>query len=248
MSSSNDIHFDSTRLAYTPNSLKYLQVGRCMLFPTCLWRGFCSHITMTQDKQRNKSRQILESSIDSVDDYTGEAIKISQNTSRQRTENESVDESEDSISTLCRGPAVIRSALNEIDSLLDQSRRRSVPTPRSRRALITPREFQDMVREYEINQDTGLPMSRTTDSWGDEASEEQARETQQLPGFAVPRDLDTIREVPSYRDEDSKEPVLNHQASLTKEAVRFKVRNTKESNSNTLVKSVRLFFHRNDNY
>lgn len=116
------------------------------------------------------------------------------------------------MSALHRGPTVIRNALDEIDALLDRSRRRSNPMPKERRDgngnVMTPHDFQELVREYDFTQDTGLPMSRTTDSWGDEVSDEVVRsvgmptnELRHDNPDAVARELDTIREAPSSHGE-----------------------------------------------
>lgn len=78
---------------------------------------------------------------------------------------------------------------------------------------MTPRDFQELVREYDLTQDTGLPMSRTTDSWGDEVSDEMSRpvgnpnsEVRVDYPDTVARELDTIRELPSSHDEATPAP------------------------------------------
>lgn len=71
-----------------------------------------------------------------------------------------------------RGPGVIVEALNEIDALI------SNPPPLARRADFGGRgrrgtsSINDIVREYDLSLETGLPLSRTTDSWGDDPEEE----------------------------------------------------------------------------
>jgi hypothetical protein len=154
--------------------------------------------------------------VDSITDYAGEALRISENANFTRVQAEEMAESdtpsEGTLSALHRGPTVIRNALDEIDALLDRSRRRSNPMPKERGNgngnAMTPHDFQELVREYDLTQDTGLPLSRTTDSWGDEFSDELVRpvgipnnELRQDFPDTVARELDTIREAPSSHDE-----------------------------------------------
>lgn len=71
-----------------------------------------------------------------------------------------------------RGPGIIVEALNEIDALISNpplQARRTDNGGRSRRATSS---INDIVREYDLSLETGLPLSRTTDSWGDDPEEE----------------------------------------------------------------------------
>lgn len=99
---------------------------------------------------------------------------------------ESEDEAAESVEAMQRGPGVIRRALHEIDSLIGepskqsvlgqdaaQSRLRSTANDSGCEPTHSSPGVHDVVREFDISLETGLPLSRTTDSWGDDPEEEQ---------------------------------------------------------------------------
>lgn len=146
-------------------------------------------IGFMQEKQhRKKEAGALNrsGSLGSIPDYHGEACKISENAETSRTAlDEAVaadDSGEDTVDTLRRGPPAIRSALDEIDALIAQRRRRNAPASQGQLNRMTPRDFQDMIQEYDLAQDCGLPLSRTTDSWGEDVSDDVSRPVREVGG------------------------------------------------------------------
>lgn len=85
----------------------------------------------------------------------------------------SEEELPESIQAMQRGPGIIVDTLNEIDALI--SNPRSAPAG-ARRDHRTPATVHDIVREYDLSLETGLPLSRTTDSWGDDPEDDHRDE------------------------------------------------------------------------
>lgn len=71
-----------------------------------------------------------------------------------------------------RGPGVIVEALNEIDALISNPPPLARRTDHGRRGRRGATSINEIVREYDLSLETGLPLSRTTDSWGDDPEEE----------------------------------------------------------------------------
>ena len=131
------------------------------------------------------------------------------------------DPSPEHVAMLQRGPVVIKEALREIDAVIDNSVR-LVPSSLTKIPLGVElsEDVREFVREYEHPLESMLPLSRTTDSWGDDISISQVdddvnRQSRDFESFSsgigpsvqttkgVRRsrsqeapELDTIREVP----------------------------------------------------
>ncbi|KAL3668033.1 hypothetical protein V7S43_006904 [Phytophthora oleae] len=207
-SSGYDVHFDSAKLMYTPNSLKYLQ-----------------------EKNRFKNaggRPVDNESNHYFIDHTGEAKTV---TKRPRSPPDSEipeDPAPAYVAALQRGPRVIQESLHEIDALIDNSiRLASSPLTKDALGIELPEDVREFVRELERPLESMLPLSRTTDSWGEDVSASQidddmnhrSRELELLSngtescrqtsnGVRRSRsqetpELDTIREVPCPSNTDS---------------------------------------------
>ncbi|TYZ65367.1 hypothetical protein PybrP1_012691 [[Pythium] brassicae (nom. inval.)] len=155
LSSGFEVHFDSTRQAFTPNSLKYLQEKSRMRQP----------LGMPEEDESDE--------LDSTPDHTNEARNDTQRRTGHRLVASDADDSHDelpeAIQAMQRGPGAIVDALNEIDALIAAPRRTDVGARRDQRSAST---VHDIVREYDLSLETGLPLSRTTDSWGDDPDDE----------------------------------------------------------------------------
>ncbi|ETK89577.1 hypothetical protein F441_06569 [Phytophthora nicotianae CJ01A1] len=203
-SSGYDVHFDSAKLMYTPNSLKYLQ---------------------EKDRLRNTGEcRINNESNHSFADYAGEAETLTRRLPSLPDQEISEDPSPEYVAALRAGPSVIKESLREIDALIDNSiRLASAPPIKDPLGVELPDDVREFVRDYERPLESMLPLSRTTDSWGEDISvtqldddaSRQSRDPERLSGGTEPRtsvrrsrsqetpELDTIREVPLPSNTDS---------------------------------------------
>ncbi|KAG3018180.1 hypothetical protein PC121_g2971 [Phytophthora cactorum] len=200
-SSGYDVHFDSVKLMYTPNSLKYLQ-----------------------EKNRFGERHIDNDSDHSFADYAGQAEKVTRRLPSLPDQEIPEDPAPEYVAALQTGPGVITESLREIDALIDNSiRLASSPPAQDPLGVELPDDVREFVRDYERPLESMLPLSRTTDSWGEDISvtqldddvRRQSRDLEQLSGCTermngVRRsrsqetpELDTIREVSCPSNTDS---------------------------------------------
>ncbi|KAF1784301.1 PapD-like [Phytophthora cactorum] len=200
-SSGYDVHFDSVKLMYTPNSLKYLQ-----------------------EKNRFGERHIDNDSDHSFADYAGQAEKVTRRLPSLPDQEIPEDPAPAYVAALQTGPGVITESLREIDALIDNSiRLASSPPAQDPLGVELPDDVREFVRDYERPLESMLPLSRTTDSWGEDISvtqldddvRRQSRDLEQLSGCTermngVRRsrsqetpELDTIREVSCPSNTDS---------------------------------------------
>ncbi|KAF4137865.1 ASPM-SPD-2-Hydin domain-containing protein [Phytophthora infestans] len=208
-SSGYDVHFDNAKLMYTPNSLKYLQEK--------------SHLRSAG------GRHIHHEPNQSFADYAGEAENVTRRLPSLPDQEILEDPSPEYVATLQRGPGVIEESLREIDALIDNSiRLASSPPTKEPLGVELPEDVRELVRDYERPLESMLPLSRTTDSWGEDISVtqldddvcRQSRELERLSGGTGPvngvrrsrsqetPELDTIREIscPSNTDSVSRSP------------------------------------------
>lgn len=82
------------------------------------------------------------------------------------------DELPEAIQAMQRGPGAVVDALNEIDALIAAAPPRRTDIGTARRDHRPASTMHDIVREYDLSLETGLPLSRTTDSWGDDPDDE----------------------------------------------------------------------------
>ncbi|GMF12436.1 unnamed protein product [Phytophthora lilii] len=160
-------------------------------------------------------------SIHSVADHTGEAKAVTKKTPSLPDQDIPEDPSPEYVANLQRGPGVIKETLNEIDALIDNSIRLALSPPdEDPLGVELPDDVREFVREYERPLESVLPLSRTTDSWGEDASislidddaNRRSRDLDQLSNSTEPTrpttngvrrsrsqetpELDTIREGP----------------------------------------------------
>ncbi|KAG7391283.1 hypothetical protein PHYPSEUDO_005232 [Phytophthora pseudosyringae] len=209
-SSGYDVNFDNTKLMYTPNSLKYLQ-------EKSRFRGGSE---MHFDNESNHS----------FADHTGEAETVTKRSPSLYDPEIPEDPSPEYVAALQRGPGVIKESLHEIDALIDNSiRLASSPPTKDPVGVELPEDVREFVRDYERPLESMLPLSRTTDSWGEDISISQiddnvrrrSRELERLSNGTEPSrqqtvngvrrsrsqetpELDTIRETPSNTDSASR--------------------------------------------
>ncbi|RLN93466.1 hypothetical protein BBJ28_00003366 [Nothophytophthora sp. Chile5] len=165
----------------------------------------------------------LDESAHSIADHAGEAQNLTRKDPSGMLSEQEVpeDPSPEYVATLQRGPGVIKEALNEIDALIDISNRAAASPPRNEPLGVNLTEdMREFVRAYELPLESGLPLSRTTDSWGEDVSatlndddmNRRSREAERLSNStegghpimnAISRsrsqespELDTIREIP----------------------------------------------------
>ncbi|KAF1324553.1 hypothetical protein FI667_g9732, partial [Globisporangium splendens] len=169
LSSGYDVHFDNSRQAYTPNSLKHLQEKSRRR----------NHLEIHREEADfDRSAHHERDAHSATDNYDHDRIAIPEGNEHEEGILESVE-------AMKRGPGMIRRALHEIDMLIDDSSKQaafdqSAAHPGDRLAendgRCEPRnssaDAHDVVREYDMSLETGLPLSRTTDSWGDDPEEE----------------------------------------------------------------------------
>ncbi|CAI5732868.1 unnamed protein product [Peronospora destructor] len=75
---------------------------------------------------------------------------------------------------ILHGPGVIKEALHEIDALIDNSIRLASSPPTKKLLGIELHEYMsDLARDHERPLEFMLPLSRTTDSWGEDTSTSQ---------------------------------------------------------------------------
>ncbi|KAG7402350.1 hypothetical protein PHYBOEH_000058 [Phytophthora boehmeriae] len=153
LSSGYDVHFDNARLVYTPNTLKHLQEK--------------SRARNTSETWRN------DKSIDKAVNYTSDAKDATQYPPFPVEQNIPEDISPKYVVALQRGPGVIKEALNEIDALIDASSR-SAEEPSL--GVDLSEDMREFVRAYELPLESMLPLSRTTDSWGEDVSVSQVED------------------------------------------------------------------------
>ncbi|KAI9921343.1 hypothetical protein PsorP6_002575 [Peronosclerospora sorghi] len=206
-SSGCELHFDSSRLVYTPNSLKNLQ-----------------------EKSRLKSEKAKYDSNEPdhiIADYVGEAEVVINNGPSLPDQDIPEIPSSEYMATLLRGPEVIKKALHELNALIDKSISFASSSPKQDpRDAHTYKELHELVPRYEHPKESMLPLSRTTDSWGEDTSISQvdddvgcrSQDFESLyrnhqPGAQLKMgsrksksqempDLDTIREVPCPSNTD----------------------------------------------
>ncbi|RLN87813.1 hypothetical protein BBJ28_00008064 [Nothophytophthora sp. Chile5] len=115
----------------------------------------------------------LEESAHSIADHAGEAQDLTRKDPSGMLSEQEVpeDPSPEYVATLQRGPGVIKEALNEIDALIDISNRAAASPPRNEPLGVNLTEdMREFVRAYDLPLESGLPLSRTTDSWGEDVS------------------------------------------------------------------------------
>ncbi|KAG6957667.1 hypothetical protein JG687_00009846 [Phytophthora cactorum] len=105
-SSGYDVHFDSVKLMYTPNSLKYLQVGDMLLVVSV----YHSVVVLTHD-------------------YAGQAEKVTRRLPSLPDQEIPEDPAPEYVAALQTGPGVITESLREIDALIDNSIRLASSPP-----------------------------------------------------------------------------------------------------------------------
>ncbi|KAK1939260.1 hypothetical protein P3T76_008644 [Phytophthora citrophthora] len=232
ISSGYDVHFDSAKLMYTPNSLKYLQEKS----------RFRSAGGRPDDSESNHFFM----------NHTEEAKTVTKRP-RSLPDNEiPEDPAPEYVAALQRGPGVIQESLHEIDALIDNSiRLASSPQTKDPLGIDMPDDVREFVREFERPLESMLPLSRTTDSWGEDVSVSQidddlsrrSRELELLSNgteschqtASVVRrsrsqetpELDTIREVPCPSNTDSAS------ASRSQQSDEFRNRPLKISHTQT---------------
>lgn len=190
------MHFDSARLAFTPNSLKYLQVRDrrliscgvcCELIISFIW---CLRLLLVQEKTNRRKPLELHEVDESLDSSTHHASEARQETARLEEHrvdvpvvvNEPTEELPESVRAMQRGPEVIVEALHEIDALIANPPVH-LNEPDDCRGQPGTSSVHDIVREYDLSLETGLPLSRTTDSWGDDPEDDPRDD----PSVASPR-------------------------------------------------------------
>ncbi|GMF17397.1 unnamed protein product [Phytophthora fragariaefolia] len=163
-------------------------------------------------------------------DHTGEARTATKKTPSLPDQEIPDDPSMEYVATLQRGPGVIKESLDEIDALIDNSIRLASELPsKDPLGVELSEDMREFVRDYERPLESMLPLSRTTDSWGedisismiDDDSSRRSRDVERLstcsgtetgrqPMNGVRRsrsqetpELDTIREVPCPSNTDS---------------------------------------------
>ncbi|KAL8000733.1 putative centrosomal protein Spd-2/CEP192 [Plasmopara halstedii] len=147
-SSGYDVHFDNTRLIFTPNTLKHLQ-------------------------EKSRLRGALEGYVDHesnrhLKDFAGEAEIITRRLSSLSDLDISEGPSIEYVATLQKGPGVIKESLREIDVVIDHSNQMaSLISRKNEHCIDSPCKF---VQEYDSPLESMLPLSRTTDSWGEDVS------------------------------------------------------------------------------
>ncbi|KAE9039044.1 hypothetical protein PR001_g5270 [Phytophthora rubi] len=149
-SSGYDVHFDNTKLMYTPNSLKYLQ-------------------EKSRFRSASEVRNDSESDL-SVADHTGEAMAVTKKAPSVSDQEIEADPSPEYVANLQRGPGVIKESLDEIDALIENSiRLASAPPAKDPLGVELSEDMREFVRDYERPLESMLPLSRTTDSWEEDA-------------------------------------------------------------------------------
>ncbi|KAL4137140.1 hypothetical protein PRIC2_000664 [Phytophthora ramorum] len=202
-----DVHFD-TKFMLTPNSMKYLQEK--------------SRFKGGSDKG-NKTESDYTAA-----DYTGEARTVIEQDPSLQEQETAEDPSPEYVANLAQGPGVIKESLHEIDALIDNSIPLASSSPtKDLHGIDLTEDMREFVREYERPLESMLPLSRTTDSWGEDASISQidddasrrSRESERLSSGTEPYrqtmngvrrsrsqetpELDTICEVPCPSNTDS---------------------------------------------
>ncbi|TDH71004.1 hypothetical protein CCR75_004977 [Bremia lactucae] len=159
-----DVHFDNATLMYTPNSLKHLQ-----------------------KKSRLKSageRRVEDGlSQDSIRDYAGEAETVTIKSPSLPELELSADPCPEYVAALQSGPEVIQASLREIDAIIESSMRLALSLPgKNVHGVELPEDVREFVQEHERPLESMLPMSRTTDSWGEDISIPQIDEDENRHG------------------------------------------------------------------
>ncbi|UIZ21632.1 hypothetical protein KXD40_001327 [Peronospora effusa] len=207
-SSGYEVHFDQARLMYTPNSLKYLQKKSRL--------------------QSDSTREDSKMSDHTIADHSGKAELVTRKDQRLPDQKIPEDPSSKYVATLQRGPGVIKEALHEIDALIDNSVRLASSPPTKKPHDVELSEYMsDLPRDHDRPLELMLPLSRTTDSWGEDTSTSQidddvrrrSRDLESLCSRIEPNgqikngerrsrsqeisELDTIREIPCPSNMDS---------------------------------------------
>ncbi|CAH0476327.1 unnamed protein product [Peronospora belbahrii] len=153
-SSGYEVHFDNSRLIYTPNSLRYLQEKSRL--------------------QRDSERHNTKRPDHTVADYSGEAEMMTRKAQSFSDQEILDDPSMDHVATLQRGPGVIKKAVHEVDAVVDNSIQSASSPPTKHPLGVELSDYmRDFVRDYELPLESMLPLSRTTDSWGEDTSVSQ---------------------------------------------------------------------------
>lgn len=150
-SSGFDLHFDNTRFMYTPNSLRYLQ-------------------------EKSRLRGAVESHVDdesnhSLEDYIGEAEAVTRKLSSLSDQTTSEGSISEYVATLQKGPGIIKESLREIGAIIDHSNRLvSSLHKKNDCGIELPENEHEITRDFVHPLESMLPLSRTTDSWGEDMS------------------------------------------------------------------------------